>query len=297
MNEFRLFESALQADGKSEVTVYKYLFHLTQFEQWYEETMAEPLSCSRLSTLDLLTYKKYLNEEKQNTPTTANAKLSALKTFCKWATAEGVMQENPAEKINGFKIEQRTAPKHLKRSEWLKLLRKAHSSKNKRDIAIIELLAHTGIRVGELTRLETTDVTISERKGTINIRFGKGNKPRTIPLNADARNAINAYQAERQQKAGADTKYLLVSQKGGRLDESSIWRVVKKYANLAEIELSPHILRHTLARYLLHDAGTDLVTVMEILGHSSPKTTSVYTLPSEDEKLEALERASLRGRE
>ena len=287
MDEFRRFKSAMQAEGKSEVTIYKYLFHLVQFETWYKETMDEPLSCSGLSILDLLTYKKYLNEERHNTPTTANAKLSALKAFCKWAYTHGIMQENPAGKIKGFKTQQRTAPKHLKRSEWLKLLRKVHSGRNKRDIAIMELLAHTGIRVGELTRLEITDVQLSDRKGMLNIRFGKGNKPRTVPLNADARSAVSAYLEDRKERDQSNTKYLFVSQKGGKMDESAVWRVVKKYARISEIELSPHILRHTLARYLVHDAGTDLMTVMGILGHSSPNTTSIYTLPSEEEKLEA----------
>jgi integrase/recombinase XerD len=160
-------------------------------------------------------------------------------------------------------------------------------SSNKRDLAILQLLRHTGIRVGELTALRLGDVTLSERKGQLVVRSGKGSKYRVVPLNADARKALNDYLAVRP-KSTSD--FLFLGRRSDGLSERSVEKIVLKYAQQAGLEdVSPHTLRHTFGKSAL-DAGVDLVTVSRLMGHERLETTAIYTTPSPQD----LERAVAR---
>jgi site-specific recombinase XerD len=157
------------------------------------------------------------------------------------------------------------------------LLREAERHGNKRNLAILQLLRHTGLRVGELCNLRLGDVTISERKGEVLVRGGKGTKDRTIPLNNDVRRAVEAYKQVRPRVA--DDR-LFVGQRGQPLRPQGVQLVVRKYARRAGLpEVTPHVLRHTFAKHVL-DAGEDLATVQRLLGHERLETTAIYTQPT-----------------
>jgi len=151
-------------------------------------------------------------------------------------------------------------------------------------------MLHTGLRVSEVSNLGMADISISPRKGEIIVRGGKGEKFRAIPLNLNVRNALKAYLSVRP---SVNHDYLFVGQKGERLRPPGIYYPVKKYAYGARIEdISLHMPRHTSGKDLV-DAGVPLDRVATLLGHSSLNTTCIYTVPSQADLQDAVERIPL----
>ena len=183
----------------------------------------------------------------------------------------------------------RLAPKALSRQELNSLTRAAEqdaiagATEGKRNLAIIQVLRYTGIRVGELTALTLEDLVLSDRAGQLTVRAGKGGKFREVPLNAEARRALRDYLGVRPM---VEAPLLFMGQRGA-LTSSAVRKIVEKCGRRAGIEdVTPHVLRHSCARALL-DAGVDLVAVAALLGHEDLKTTAIYTKPS----VQDLERA------
>src|SRR3954468_2658132 len=112
----------------------------------------------------------------------------------------------PTDSVKGIQSSPR-APRSLPKKDVDRLIREVEQSGNKRDLALLQVLRHTGIRVGELVALRLGDVTLSERKGQLVVRSGKGSKYRVVPLNADARKALSDYLAVRP-KSTSDRLFL-----------------------------------------------------------------------------------------
>ena len=147
-----------------------------------------------------------------------------------------------------------------------------------RDLAIVEVLYATGIRVSELVGLNTSDVD-GERQ-TLRV-MGKGAKERVVPFGTPAADALAAYQADstaRLEAASAAALPLFLGARGGRLTTRAVYRVVAQLLNALDGAgpAGPHVLRHTAATHLL-DGGADLRIVQELLGHASMGTTQIYT--------------------
>jgi site-specific recombinase XerD len=185
--------------------------------------------------------------------------------------------EIPTDGVKGVPASARS-PKSLEKREVDRLIRMAERSGKKRDLALLQVLRHTGLRVEEVCDLRLDDIEISERKGLLTVRRGKGAKYRTIPLNADVRYALGVYLAVRPR---VDDDHLFIGQRGRGLSEQAVWYLVTKYARQAGLEdVSPHTLRHSFGKQLL-DATKDLVAVAALLGHEKLETTAIYTQPSE----------------
>lgn len=151
------------------------------------------------------------------------------------------------------------------------------------------VLLNTGLRVSELSRLKLDDIEISERKGQITV-LGKGNKYRTLPLNVEARRAI---EDSLQQRPDLDHDYWLWGSRGGRLKSWGIQNVLRKYAYLAQIEdVTSHTLRHTFGKKLV-EAGVPLDQVATLMGHSNIETTRRYTTPGACDLRRAVEQLEL----
>jgi site-specific recombinase XerD len=135
-------------------------------------------------------------------------------------------------------------PRSLSEKDFFRLRRSFYKGNNERDIAIFEVLANTGIRVSELCSLKLSDVQISERKGKLIVRCGKGQKYREVPLNSDARKALNEYLKSR---ADENDERLSLGERGP-LTPLGVFRIIKKYARDAGVEVSPYQVRHTFAR-------------------------------------------------
>jgi site-specific recombinase XerD len=156
---------------------------------------------------------------------------------------------------------------------------------NRRDAALLEFLAATGLRASEVANLTVGDVELNERSGWAIVR-GKGRKQRRVPVHARARRALNEYLEERDDPAGDEPLFL--SQKGGAISSYAVWYTVKKYAALAEVEdVTPHTFRHTVATQLVRDPEVDLVTAATFLGHSRLDTTAQYSQPNKEDLAKA----------
>jgi integrase/recombinase XerC len=162
-----------------------------------------------------------------------------------------------------------------------------------RDLAIMELLYATGIRVGELCALDIDELDTSRRVIRV---FGKGRKERSVPYGVPAAAAVDTWLAARPKvvRAGSGPALFLGS-RGGRIDQRTVRRVVHARIDaVAAPDMSPHGLRHTAATHLL-EGGADLRSVQELLGHASLATTQIYTHVSGERLRRAYEQAHPRA--
>jgi len=206
--------------------------------------------------------------------------LAALRSFYRLLVREGMIAANPFLGI-ATPRRQKTLPRFLDVDAARRLMEAARGDDilSLRNRAILETLYSSGMRVSELTALNLEHVDLLGE--VVRVR-GKGNKERLVPLGRHAVQALTRYFAARRinplrSRGGAGT-IVFINAAGGRLTARSVRNVVDKYVRtlaLAE-KISPHSLRHSFATHLL-DAGADLRSVQELLGHASLSTTQVYT--------------------
>lgn len=212
-------------------------------------------------------------------------KLASIKSFFKFLVREEVVASNPAAGLR-YPRKRRKLPTFLSVSELERFFSfDANDFLSSRDLAILELLYGSGIRVGELAALDLVDMNLTE--GLVRVR-GKGKKERITPFGGCARRALESYLVFRRENlarpsAGRphvhkDAEALFLNQRGERLTVRTVQRMVGRRLGSAarERSLSPHVLRHSFATHLL-DAGADLRAVQELLGHASVATTQIYT--------------------
>jgi len=265
------FRGHLTATGKSPKTLRPYVRDLSLFARWFETTNGKELSPEAITLIDIRQYRRHLLTVKGRKPATVNRKLASLSAFCTWAREEAMIPANPAQGI-GQVEEVRPAPKWLDKRGQYALLRAVQERGRQRDVALITLMLHTGLRLSEVAQLRVGDVRIWPRKGSVTVRGGKGNKFRTVPLNVDARKALRAYLEKRPE---VDGDRLFVGQRGEPLKPSGIYYLVRRYAYDSRLEeVTPHTLRHTFGKNLV-DAGVPLDRVSQLLGHERVDTTRI----------------------
>jgi integrase/recombinase XerC len=187
--------------------------------------------------------------------------------------------DTPFEMLERVRVKEQkdVAPRWLRHKEQLALLRAVRQGENERDLAIIQIMLGAGLRISEAAALKLSDIKLNDRSGWVYVRTGKGMKPRSIPLSAQVRKALQAYLKTRPD---TDEDDLFLGQRGP-LSEWGIHAIVKKYAYQArQDDVTAHTLRHSFAKNLV-DAGTPLDQVAVLLGHESLDTTKVYTQPSQ----------------
>ncbi len=268
------FEVYLREKDASPFTVRAYLSDLKKFIKWYRDTAGELPEVGVVGPLDIAEFKRHLQNRKQK-PATINRALRSLKTFFKWAVERGRIDRDPAGDIKPVS-EVKNTPRALGRKEQQALMRAVRKSGKERDIAIITLLLHTGLRVSELCALNVDDVTIRERSGHVVVRSGKGNKYREVPLNLTARRALSEWLEIR----GSDSGPLFPGRGGKHITARNIEYMISRYAYGARLEnVTPHVLRHTFCKSLV-DAGESLDRVAVLAGHADLNTTAKYTRPT-----------------
>src|SRR3954454_13519296 len=272
--DLTVFISELGRQEATANTVASYRADLALFARWFEATNGEAFGAAAVTPTDVREYRSYLQNVERRAPATINRKLAALRAFFRWAHATRRITESPTESVKGVKGEP-AATRWLDKRSVDRLIRTVERHGNARDLAIIQLLRHSGIRVGELVSIRLRDVDLSERKGELRI-WGKGNKHRPIPLNLTARQAIRDYFDVRP--ASMDD-HLFLSTRGRGFTTRAIQQLVDKYGQLAGLEhVGPHQLHHSFGKRLVEE-GVDLVTVKTLLGHSRLETTARYTQP------------------
>lgn len=230
---------------------------------------------------------------------TVSRKVAALRSFYRYLLREGKVRLNPAELVELPRCEQHI-PTVLSVDEILALLRVnfPEDPAGLRDRAMIELFYSAGIRLSELTGLDIEDLEFT--RGLVKVR-GKGRKERIVPVGAAALEAIAAYLKRRGELTAKRTRHaadepLFVSARGTRMNRRGVARVVERTVIQSGIgrKISPHTLRHSFATHLL-DAGADLRSIQEMLGHESLSTTQKYTTVSVSRLMEVYDRSHPRA--
>lgn len=202
-------------------------------------------------------------------PRSINRKLSAVKGFFRFCTAQEILSDDPAAGLKGLKQAVRQ-PRFLPPEEMDSLLDAADLSP--RDLAILEVLYSTGIRVGALVSLNIEDY---DRRGEVLHITTKGRKQQVVPLGEPASEALDNYLSEHPNPTSGTS--LFVNRSGERLTARSVQRLCRKMGlQLGVGRVTPHTLRHSFATHLL-EGGADLRVIQELLGHESLKTTQKYT--------------------
>ncbi|AZA09008.1 tyrosine recombinase XerC [Corynebacterium pseudopelargi] len=226
---------------------------------------------------------------------------AALKGFSAWLFAQGYLSSDVAARLQAPKVGKHL-PKVLNEHTAAEVVHKeldedaspAQQAEVLRDLAILELLYATGMRVAELVALDIADLDPATRIAKVT---GKGNKQRMVPFGTQAAAALKAWlEHGRGHFAGnASGNALFLGVRGGRLNVRQVRRLVQAQGDRAGVEgLGPHALRHSAATHLL-DHGADLRVVQELLGHSSLQTTQIYTHVSTQRLQEAFKQAHPRA--
>ncbi|MDR1602684.1 MAG: tyrosine-type recombinase/integrase [Tannerella sp.] len=211
------------------------------------------------------------------TASSANRKLSALKSYFRYLLKQNVVSKNPLQLISGPK-KKPVLPSFLRDRDISRLLDSddfEDDFEGIRDRLLLELLYETGIRRAELAGIRKEDVDISAMQLKVT---GKRNKQRLIPFAERLQGMLKTYLDAKQKTVAGDSGRLFVRPNGEPLSPAMVYYIVKKRLGAipATNKRSPHVLRHTFATSMLND-GAELNAVKELLGHSSLASTSVYT--------------------
>lgn len=204
--------------------------------------------------------------------------ISSLRLFFGFLVRQGLLAENPARLLESPKLP-RKLPGTLSPREVERLLSAPEpvNPKGQRDLAMLELLYATGLRVSELVGLKISNVNLEP--GYVRT-IGKGNKERVVPMGEKARTALTLYLQEGRKTLTRrkNSAYLFLNFRGEPLTRQGFWKILKGYAVQAGIRknITPHRLRHSFASHLL-EGGADLRAVQMMLGHADISTTQIYT--------------------
>jgi len=241
----------------------------------------DPLTEAHARDYAVRDFKRHLKTAGRAKPASVNLALAGVDHFYRYLGVgkPDVRREELAQ----------AAPRALSPEELRRFLRAVERCPSARDRAIALLLVNTALRIGECAALDVDDVAISARKGRVVVREGKGGAYREVPLNAEARGALDAWLTARgaQLRESGQTA-LFVSRKGARLSTRALDLVIRALAREAHLVLSAHTLRHTCLTKLVR-GGADLVLVAELAGHRRLETTRRYSLPSQADRQAAME--------
>ncbi|MCS7352381.1 MAG: phage integrase N-terminal SAM-like domain-containing protein, partial [Anaerolineae bacterium] len=193
LEALQAFLQDLRRAARSPRTIEGYERDLRDFAAWMEDRYGEPLDPRAVLPEDLADYRQHLLVVRRARPATVNRHIAALRAFFKFLATRRKIPSNPADRLPRVR-EARRAPRALSETELRRLLREARRASNPLHRAVIFLLAHTGLRASELCDLRLGDLVVVERQGkplprAIRVR-GKGEKVRTVPLNAPAREVL-----------------------------------------------------------------------------------------------------------
>lgn len=274
----------------SDKSIKAYRIDLNQFENFIEQKY-EGITIDLINKEILKEYIKIISQN--NKPKTIKRKLATLKVFFNYLEFDEIILINPFRKIKIKLREGKRLPRTIPLSKIISLFRYLYEIKstlipnrsysNKvliRDIAVMELLFSTGLRVAELCDLTVDSIDLS--KGSLRI-IGKGNKERIMPIcNTETLSAVIVYYNLFKTEI-IKTGYFFVNRLRKRLSEQSVRFMVKKYSKAAKFEdkITPHMFRHSIATLLL-ESGVDIRYIQTFLGHSSITTTQIYVQVNEE---------------
>ena len=279
LDKYRTF--LIGTKGRSENTVRVYLDDLSTFNRYLEQQSAD---YDRLDRRFLRQYLAWLATRARGqrggyARVSVARKLVSLRAFYRFLMQEGLVKANPVPKGSAFRVKtEKRLPDFLTENEMGRILEAPdpNSELGTRDQAILEMLYSSGVRLSELAALDLDDIDLQTKEAKV---WGKGSKERIVLLGGPAIQSLHQYiTCSRPFLSDAPTNALFLNRYGGRLSPRSIQKIVKKSARQASInpKTHTHSMRHTFATHML-EGGADLRVVQELLGHSSPATTQIYT--------------------
>jgi integrase/recombinase XerC len=278
----RFTQFLLSERNASRETVRAYVREVSDLESFLKETKGKYPGTARggwktVTTEDLRRF--FSARFPALKPSSLARKISAVRSFFAFLVGQGALPGNPAASLAAPRREMRL-PEFLPVDEMMDLLRSmpGGGERGARDVAILELLYSSGLRVGELVALRREDIRLEE--GTVRVS-GKGRKVRIVPVGMKAVSALREYLAELQasgsSRGSSEGGGLFRNLRGGALTARSVARILENAMRRAGAgrRLSPHGLRHSFATHLL-ESGADLRAIQEMLGHASLSTTQRY---------------------
>lgn len=258
-----LFLATLKVEGRTDSTIKAYTTEYKSFFGVIDKNFRD------VTTNDVRMYLAHCKTERNNSDVTLNNRIRNLRSLFKWLTVEDYLDKDPMLKIRQIKTEERV--KDVITDEQAEIIR--CSCKNKRDIAIITLLSSTGMRVGELVKLNKSDIDFINGECIV---YGKGRKERPVYIDGRAKVHLVEYIESRKD----DNEALFVSNKAphGRLSEDGVRNAINKVAantNIKNLHIHPHKIRRTMATNMINK-GAPVHFVQQILGHTTSQTTLKY---------------------
>lgn len=262
---------------------------------------AQERGCEQLGDIGIAELRGWLAAQRASglTSTTMARRATAARMFFAWAASAGAIDHDPAAALVVPKVAKRL-PSILNQSQAATVLDRAvlraddDDPVHIRDVAILEVLYGTGIRVGELVGLDVTD--IDSRRRTLRV-LGKGNKERVVPFGEVAERALEKYLKRSRPHLASEGSgaALFLGSRGRRVDQRIVRTMVHEVlVGLGVPDLSPHGLRHSAATHLI-EGGADIRMVQELLGHASLATTQLYTHVSTERLRSVYEQAHPRA--
>ncbi len=263
----------------SDYTVTSYNNDLEEYLNYLNK---EGLNYKDIKYSDIRFFLMYLKEEKKIKSSSISRKLSAIRVFYNYLVNKEIIDNNPFTLVNGPKKEKKL-PRYFEYNELEELFDVPDTSTplGQRDYLILEMLYATGVRVGELVSIKVNDINKYDK--TIKI-LGKGNKERFVAYGEYASDALDKYLKDGRCKLNKNSSdYLFLNHVGGVLTERGVRYILSNIIKETSLtkNISPHMIRHSFATHLLNE-GCDLITVQQLLGHSSISATQVYTHVSTD---------------
>lgn len=273
--------------GRSKKTVEAYISDLRQFRFWFERVNAEEFSPFKLTSVDCLDFRVYQLEIEQVAPSTWNRRRASLIVFTQWARSCGFLKENPMLWVKDKPVEE-LPPRWLDEAEYRAVIRYLDKEVNRAQTeyetrsalmyrAIISLMLFAGLRVAEVCDLRKEDLEITERKGSVLIRNGKGGKQASLPLNKNSRRSLAAWMDYRDSCDDWTYPLWYGRRKETSLSVRAVQNRVQSIGKALEIDhLTPHAFRHTFVRRLLVVKKEPVNVVQKFARHARIETTLSY---------------------
>lgn len=290
------FLKFLEAEkGYAQNTIAAYQNDLSQFYQYLqtEKKSKKAESWTDVKKRDITDYVDRLKSSGEYASSTVARKVAAIKSFFHFLVAEGVIKEDPTSSLDSPKVKKRL-PKAITPGEVDRLLQApaAESSpKAQRDMALLELLYASGMRVTELVSLNLADLEFDNGdEAAVRVKGKKANtKERVIPIGGSAVEVVHYYINNGREQLALDpnTEALFLNNRGQRLTRQGLWLIIKHYVDAVGIsgEVTPHTLRHSFAAHKLSQ-GKSLQDIQKLLGHANISTTQVYAHLNQESKKE-----------
>lgn len=271
----------------------KFIHHKIDSDKLIEDVNINDMSemeLKQITVTDIYNFIFYTADERNNSDKARYRKVSSLRSFFKYLVKVAHIIENDPCKDLDVPVPKAALPKFLSLNESQRLL---HASDNKasiRDYCIITIFLNCGIRLSELVGINISDIDFYENRMKV---LGKGRKERMIYLNSACIDALNKYlELRKNNKKAKNEPALFISNQNKRISKRRVQQIIEetiKAANLDGKGITTHKLRHTAATLMYQYGNADILTLKELLGHSSISTTEIYTHLNEEKVRNAVE--------